>query len=121
MYRASTCSLKFPSQMELTYNKTFICRSMTHFQYRNDVLSFDFCANQSYDDKGSLTKFKQSAHRVICNLYPALFMLFTSTKVESPIMVLALKPQSTAHESPIKTTQYEVVRRWENTEKNISG
>ena len=63
----------------------------------------------------------KSAHRVICNVYLALFMLFTSTTVESPIMVLALNPQSTDHESPIKTTQYEVVRRWENTEKKISG
>ena len=39
--------------------KPFIRRSMTHFQYRNDVLSFDFCVSQSYDDKDSLTKFNK--------------------------------------------------------------
>ena len=46
-------------------------------------------------------------------------MLFTSATAESPIMVLALNPRSTVHELPIKTTQYEVVPRWENTEKKF--
>ena len=64
---------------------------MTHFQYRNDV-SFGFCVSQSHGDKSvSLTyaasrSLIKSAHRVTWNVYLALFMLFTSTTTESPIM-----------------------------------
>ena len=97
MCSTSTCSLKLPSRNERTYNKSSNCRSVTHFQYRNDVLSFNFCVTQSYGNKQvSLTdaasrSLIKSAHRVIynvylCNVYLALFKLFTSTTVESPIM-----------------------------------
>ena len=92
MYNTSTCSLKLRSRMQRTYNKTFISRSVTHFQYRNDVLFFDFCVSYSYGDKlVSLTdaaswSLIKSALSVICNVYLALVMLFTSTAAESPIM-----------------------------------
>ena len=78
--------------MERTYNKTFICISMTHFRYRNDVLFFYFCVSQSCGDKlVSLTdaasrSLIESAHRVICNMCLVLFVLFTSTTAEYPIM-----------------------------------
>ena len=56
-------------------------------------------------------------------------MLFTSTMAESPNwricfqyeFVLALTPQLTVHELPIKTKQYEVAQRWENIEKKFLG
>ena len=78
--------------MERTYNKTFICRSMTHFQYRNVVSSFDFCVSQSYGYKFvSLTdaasrNLTKSTHRVICNVYQSPFTLFTPATAESPVM-----------------------------------
>ena len=92
LYSTSTCSLKLASRIERTYTKLFLSRSMIHFQYRNDVLFFDFCVSQSYGDKSvSLTdqatrSLVKSAHSVICDVYLALFMLFTSTTAESPIM-----------------------------------
>ena len=92
LYSTSTCSLKLPSRMERTYNKTFISRSITHFQYKNDILFFDFCVSQSYFDiLVSLTDAAarcliKSAHSIICNVYLPLFILFTFTTAERPIM-----------------------------------
>ena len=65
---------------------------MTHFQYENDGLSFDFCVSQSYDDKSaSLTDAASrslitSTRRVICNVNLTRFMLFMTTTAESPVM-----------------------------------
>ena len=105
LYSTSTFSLKLTSQMKRTYNKT---RLMTPFQCKNDALSFDFCVSQSNDDKSALLaeaasrSLIKSVYRVLCNMYLALFMLFTSTNAESPIMVLALNPRSRVHELSIK-------------------
>ena len=91
--------------MKRTYNKT---RLVTHFQCKNDVLSFDFCVSQSNNDKLALLtevasrSLIKSVHRVLSNMYLALFMLFTCTTAESPIMVLALNPRSRVNELPIK-------------------
>ena len=91
--------------MKRTYNKT---RLVTPFQCKNDVLSFDFCVSQSNNDKLALLSevasrsLIKSVHRVLCNMYLALFMLFTSTTAEGPIMVLALNPRSRVNELPIK-------------------
>ena len=92
MCSASTCSLKLPSRIEWMYNKTFIWRSVTQFHYRIDVLSFNICVSQSCCDKSvSLTdtasrSLIKSSHRVICNVYLAPFMLFTSLTAKSPVM-----------------------------------
>ena len=69
---------KLASQIERMYIKTFICRSVTHSQNRNDVLSFGFSVSQSYDNKSaSLTDVASQslikiAHRVISNVYQVL-------------------------------------------------
>ena len=55
----------------------------------------------------------KSAHKVICNVYLAVFMLVTSTAAESSIMenlfsvefMVALNPRSNAHELSIKISQ----------------
>ena len=110
---------------------------MTHFQYRNDVLSLDLCVSQSFGDKSvSLTdaaswSLIKSAHRAIWNVYQALFMLFTSTTAESPIMEnlfsvrIFTNPEHSINYSWITnkdcTAQYEFVQRWENIEKNFLG
>ena len=57
----------------------------------NDVLLFDFCVSQSYGDKlvslmdAASQSLMKSTHSVICNVHPALFMLFKSTTAESPV------------------------------------
>ena len=59
------------------HKKTFFSRLMTHFQYRNDVLFFDFCVNQSHgDDSVSNPSLIKSAYSVICIVDVALFKLF---------------------------------------------
>ena len=70
-------------QFEITFTnrtgaqKNFFSRSMTHFQYRNDVLFFDFCVNQPYGDESvSNRSLIKSAYSVICNVDVALFKLF---------------------------------------------
>ena len=137
MYITSTFSLKLPSQMERTYNKTLICRSMAHFQYTNTIIFQFLCKPIKrwqivFSDRCSLTKFDKNAHTVICNEHLALLTFFLSTTAESPKMESLFpvrictscqpsNPRSTVHELPIKVTQYEVVQKWENIEKKILG
>ena len=91
-YKTSICSLKSPSRIERMYIKMSNSKSITSFQYKQELLAFDFCSSQLYGDISvgvsgivSSSSLKRE-HNVICKVYLALLMLLTSTTEDSPII-----------------------------------
>ena len=88
-YKTSICSLKSPSRIERMYIKMSNSKSITSFQYKQELLAFDFCSSQLYGDMSvgvpgiaSSSSLKRE-HNVICKVYLALLMLLTE---DSPII-----------------------------------